>query len=119
MRHLLVIVLMFMLPLQWSWAAAASICAHESDAKAAHFGHHEHKHDSAQPAPQADDQDEGAAPAYHADCGVCHGVGTAFLGATADVPVAWSGAAAFASYKAQVPDRSVGTLLRPPLTLVS
>jgi len=114
MRRLLLIVLMVMLPLQWSWAAAASICAHEADVQAAHFGHHPHEHEAA-PADEADAD----VPGLHADCGVCHGVGTGVVAALDRVPAPWATAAAFAPYDAAVAQRPVDTLYKPPLTPVA
>jgi hypothetical protein len=117
MRRLLLIVLMVMLPLQWSWAAAASICAHEADAKAAHFGHHPHEHEAA--ASEDIQQADAGGLAVHADCGACHGVGTAVVASLDRLPLWWSAAATFEPYDAAFADRTVDALFRPPLTLVA
>jgi hypothetical protein len=44
MRRWLSILLLVFMPFQFSWAAVATYCEHESDMRAQHFGHHEHKH---------------------------------------------------------------------------
>lgn len=92
MRRFLVIVLLALLPLQFTWAAVASYCGHESQASAAHFGHHDHDHagsakasseaksaaDQSTDASSAPDKTgvakDGKAPgAMDLDCGHCHG----------------------------------------------
>ena len=126
MRRFLLIVLMFVLPLQWSWAAAASLCGHEVAGPAAqHFGHHQHEHHGAEAGHDAD-KAEGAdkktglgSLGADPDCGVCHGLGAAFLTAVDAQAPPWIGADAFSRYQAAVPDRSPDTLLRPPLSLVA
>lgn len=116
---------MLMLPLQWSWAVAASVCAHEVDAKASHFAHHEHEHENTQESAQSTDintdtdQTEAQGFGVHADCGVCHGLGAAFFAELDPAPRVWSGGLSFMPYESAVPDRTVDTLFRPPLTLVS
>lgn len=65
MQRWLFLFVLLAFTLQVPWAAAAAYCAHETDAGAAHFGHHEHKHRAAA---DAAGQDGGS----HADCGVCH-----------------------------------------------
>lgn len=73
--RLLVIVLLVLLPIQLVWAAAAPYCAHEpTTAASKHFGHHEHKHQASESAPNTD-----ALGTYHADCETCH------LGASASL----------------------------------
>ncbi|WP_298234779.1 cobalt-zinc-cadmium resistance protein [uncultured Azohydromonas sp.] len=129
MRRFLLIVLMFVLPLQWSWAAAASLCGHEAAGAATrHFGHHQHEHHGAEAghdagkSAKAEGADKKAglgSLGADADCGVCHGLGAAFL-ATVDAQAPpWIGTGAFPRYQAAVPDRSPDTLLRPPLPLVA
>lgn len=118
MRRLLIIVLMFVLPLQWSWAAAASVCAHETDVTVSHFGHHQHEHQSAS-FNEAADKDDDATMGYHADCGVCHGLGTALFPSVDGLSGHWIEPADFASYESAVPDRALDALFRPPLTPVS
>jgi len=118
MRRSLLIFLMFLLPLQWSWAAAANVCAHESDAQSWHFGHHEHKHAAASAASELTKAD-GLAAGCHSDCGVCHGVGTAFFAMPDGIPVPWAETVRFASYQSAVPDRSLDSLYRPPSSLVA
>ncbi len=84
MRRFLAIFLLALLPLQFSWAAVASYCAHETQANAAHFGHHEHAHEhqpdagpgldlAADPMPDTDSQGNKAPGAIDLDCGQCHG----------------------------------------------
>ncbi len=111
MRRTLIFVLMFMLSLQWSWGAAASMCAHEADVQTQHVGHHEHAH--------AHESADASSLSCHAGCGVCHGFGGAVGAGPRALPSIWCGPARFASYQAAVPDRTVGTLLRPPLPLAS
>lgn len=132
MRRFLLIVLMFVLPLQWSWAAAASLCGHEAAGPAArHFGHHQHEHHGAAAGHDAGKSTK-AAKAEGADkksglgslradpdCGVCHGLGAAFLADVDAQAPPWISADAFPRYQAAVPDRSPDTLLRPPLPLVA
>ncbi|MDZ7590846.1 MAG: hypothetical protein U5L05_09170 [Rubrivivax sp.] len=83
-RRFLAIFLLALLPIQFSWAAVASYCAHELQADAAHFGHHEHEHQhpgDAGPAIDAvadavadtDAQGDSAPGAVDLDCGHCHG----------------------------------------------
>ena len=86
MRRILAIFLLTLLPLQFSWAAVASYCAHETQADAAHFGHHEHAHEHQHQADagpsveqaadllaDADAQGDKAPGAIYLDCGHCHG----------------------------------------------
>ena len=118
MRRLLVIAMMLLLPFQSTWAVAASVCAHETG-KVSHFGHHEHQHQTADAAAPGD-HDAGAQPgSYHADCGVCHGVGTAVSSADAQASCAWTDREFAATYSAHLPDPPVEAFLRPPLSLVS
>jgi hypothetical protein len=118
MRRFLVIVMMLLLPFQATWAVAAGICNHETG-KASHFGHHEHEHHSAEAAaPEAEDAD--AQPGgFHADCGVCHGVGTAVTDAASQTSGAWSERDYAASYSAYLPEPPLETLIRPPLSFVA
>jgi hypothetical protein len=120
-RRLLLLLLMLMMPLQWSWAVAASVCAHEADAQVSHFAHHEHEHETPHESAQSSDTDTADTAGFgaHPDCGVCHGLGTAFFAALDRSPQAWPGGSSFMPYEAAVPNRTVDTLLRPPLTLVS
>lgn len=116
MRKLLVILMMLLLPLQSAWAVAASICGHETG-KATHFGHHEHEHqgaDAGHGGDEADVQPGGT----HADCGVCHGVGTAVCSDDAQASAAWAAREFAAVYSAYLPDPPVEAFLRPPLPLV-
>jgi hypothetical protein len=116
MRRTLVILMMLLLPLQATWAVAASICDHETGT-ASHFGHHEHQHHGAEVENGADDA--GTQPgAYHADCGVCHGVGTAVFGDDSQAVSAWAARDFTAFYSAYLPDPPVEAFLRPPLSLV-
>jgi hypothetical protein len=39
--------MLIVLPLQFATAAAASYCRHENNAATKHYGHHEHKHETA------------------------------------------------------------------------
>ena len=86
MRQIPAIFLLALLPLQFSWAAVASYCAHETQADATHFGHHEHAHqhqhqaDAGPSVEQAADlladtdvQGDKASGAIDLDCGHCHG----------------------------------------------
>ena len=80
MRRWLAILLLVLLPVQFTWAMVADYCAHEPDATAAHFGHHDHEshgHAAAEPTlGDAGDQatpDDPASPAPQVDCGHCHG----------------------------------------------
>jgi hypothetical protein len=43
MRTFLLTLLLAILPLQFAWGAASGYCMHETEAGAAHFGHHEHQ----------------------------------------------------------------------------
>lgn len=108
MRRLVLVFLMLLLPLQWSWAAAASVCAHESNT--AHFGHHEHKHEG-----QAEKKSDAPAGIAHADCHVCHGVGSGVLAAIAADGPAWGNSALVDHYSRAVPEPPIESLLRPPL----
>lgn len=131
MRRFLLIVLMLVLPLQWSWAAAASLCGHEGAPAARHFGHHQHEHHGAAAGHDAGKgskagKSEGAdkkaglgSLAADPDCGVCHGLGAAFLAAVDAQAPPRIGAYTFPRYQAAVPDRSPDTLLRPPLSPVA
>lgn len=117
MRRLLLVFLMFLLPLQSTWAAAAGVCAHEQERVVSHFGHHAHEHVA--PAVEPEPEQPGGALEYHADCNVCHGVGTAFVSSGGASTFASSIGIGFVPYRAVVPDRAPDTLLRPPLALVS
>lgn len=120
MRRLLLIVLMFVLPLQWTWAAAASLCAHEPEPAAQHFGHHQHEHHgAAAQGAKADQEADVGGVGSHPDCGVCHGLGVAFLADINAMAPPWPSLFVFLRYQAAVPDRSPDTLLRPPLLLVA
>jgi hypothetical protein len=85
-RRIFVIFLLALLPLQFSWAAVASYCAHETQANAAHFGHHDHAHGHqlqadagpgldpvADPMSDTDAQGGKAPGAIDLGCGHCHG----------------------------------------------
>lgn len=73
MRRLFLIFLLLMVQFQFVWGAAAAYCGHETSAvRAAHFGHHEHRHqgdESRAPTSEKDSNGQGLA---HADCGSCH-----------------------------------------------
>ncbi len=69
MRRWFLVLLLCLLPFQMVWAAAAPYCAHESEVKAQHLGHHEHDHPAADA--QAEEAD-GPAANFHADCESCH-----------------------------------------------
>lgn len=58
--------------LQTSWVAAAGYCGHErlTPQQGAHFGHHAHAHEHAEPAGQADGQ--GKLMAEELQHGHCH-----------------------------------------------
>ena len=117
MRRALVIVMMLLLPLQSVWAAAASVCGHETG-RASHFGHHEHAHQDVGDV-QRDGDASGAQPVGgHADCGVCHGIGTAVFGAADQAAGPWSARDFVDLYRAHLPDPPVEAFLRPPLPLV-
>lgn len=119
MRRLLFIVLMLVLPLQWAWASAASVCAHEELSTSTHFGHHEHEHQKAAHAADPVEEGQSGSLSNHPDCGVCHGISSAVVPASEDVPAVWTGNTHFVPYVSAVPDRFVDTLLRPPLTTLS
>ncbi len=121
MNRVLFIVLMLLLPLQWSWASAASVCAHEKakSGHATHFGHHEHAHQGAGHADDQGDAKQAGSLAAHADCGVCHGLHSAFVPAFDGAAKPWAARTFFTPYASAVPGRVVDTLLRPPLALVS
>lgn len=118
MRRLLVIAMMLLLPFQSTWAVAASVCAHETG-KASHFGHHEHQHQAAGAAAHGDGGDGAQTGGYHADCGVCHGVGTAVFGADAGASDSWTDREFTMFYRAHLADPPVEAFLRPPLLHVS
>jgi hypothetical protein len=82
MRRWVVVFLLLVVPAQLIWAAAAPYCGHEtSTAGKRHFGHHEHRHQSGDPA-AASAADQSAWPGgSDADCDACH------LGASAALPV--------------------------------
>lgn len=63
------------MPLQMSWAAVAAYCGHEAPVDAAHFGHHDHQHTSADLAEAGTDdaQADKAPGAPDLDCSHCHG----------------------------------------------
>lgn len=115
MRRFLVIAMMLLLPAQWTWAAAASVCAHEKTTQSTHFGHHEHAHQGAASIDGASDDGQ----AEHPDCGACHGMNSAFVPAFGSIPEPWLDSSHYEPYASAVPDRSVDTLLRPPLPVVS
>lgn len=117
MRRLVLIVLMLVLPLQWSWAAAASVCGHEAQARSAHFGHHEHVHQGAEPA--VDSEAQSPSSGAHPDCGTCHATGLPLPPSVGSVAAAWADAEGFAPYACAVPDRALDTPLRPPMRLVA
>lgn len=71
MRRFVAILMLVLLPLQVSWAAAAVYCQHETAAEAAHFGHHEHRHDGHAADGAADAKLPGA---VDGDCSVCHAI---------------------------------------------
>jgi cytochrome c553 len=120
MRRLLLVLLMFVLPLQWAWASAASVCAHEESASRTHFGHHQHDHQDAAPAANAqDDTPSSGSLSDHPDCGVCHAMTSAVAPASDGVPALWFGHVYTVREPWAAPDRFVDTLLRPPLTLVA
>ena len=119
MRRLLLVFLMVVLPLQWAWASAASVCAHEELSTRAHFGHHEHEHKKAADVADPMDGGESGSLSTHPDCGVCHGMTSGVVPASEAAPTVWAGRMYFLPYASAVPDRSVDTLLRPPLTIVS
>lgn len=118
MRRLLLIFLIILMPLQWAWGAAASVCAHETGSNVSHFGHHPHKHEGAKANTDTEKADDSAL-GCHSDCGVCHGVGTAFAAVPNELPGPWATSVRFAPYEAVVLDRTLDTLLRPPSSLVS
>ncbi len=64
MRKLVAILLLSLITLQTSWAAVAGYCQHEQEIKAAHFGHHEHQHESHKAV-------QSGATLADADCGLC------------------------------------------------
>ena len=77
MRRWLAILLLVLLPVQFTWAMVADYCAHEPDATAAHFGHHDHQSHGhaafdADPVDQAT-PDDPASSVPQVDCGHCHG----------------------------------------------
>lgn len=119
MTRLLLIVLMLVLPVQWTWAAAASVCSHEETVESTHFGHHEHAHQGPSATDDAVDDGQAGSLAAHPDCGVCHGMSSAFVPVFEGTPKPWTSRSFYALYASAVPDRFIETLLRPPLTLVS
>lgn len=75
MRNLAILVLAFVVALQASWALAAPYCQHERDAATAHFGHHEHDHDSGldvQVSAESSGSMDGLLTGVDADCVGCH-----------------------------------------------
>lgn len=114
MRRYVLILMMLVLPLQWSWSVAASICAHEAAGAQAHVGHHEHVHAPSEP--NVDSPDADTAPAYHADCGTCHGQGSLAMAAAAAMPLPDVDAPTPGALVRHLPDRAPDNLLRPPLS---
>jgi len=85
MKKFFLLLLLFVLPLQMSWAAASAYCLHEEGKAAQHLGHHSHQHKAdADKQASADKQAKGQP---HSDCNVCHGIGHAWLPASASMPV--------------------------------
>lgn len=113
MRPWLLAFLMLVLPLQTAWAAVASLCAHAAGAPvAAHFGHHEHKHAQSD---AIDGSDAGATVGHDADCGTCHGAGSASLPAPLTLRLALPTAAREATpYRSWHRDRAPDSPLKPP-----
>ena len=76
MRFWLSIFLMVFLPLQSAWAAAAPYCGHENSVPVTHFGHHVHKHHTADFAKDSSNELAGVAVSggIDVDCTPCHGV---------------------------------------------
>jgi hypothetical protein len=75
MRALLSVLLAFFVVFQSSWALAAPYCQHERTLASAHFGHHEHEHETPSVAASGDTGDATAAqvPAgVDVDCSACH-----------------------------------------------
>lgn len=83
MRRWLALFLFVLMPLQFTWGVAAAYCGHEGGPErsrepsslSAHFGHHEHQHESAAAAdPQADKLKLGkqGSPLPDNDCDYCH-----------------------------------------------
>ena len=75
-RRWLLLLLLAVLPLQFASAAAASYCGHETG-KARHFGHHEHKHQSAGKSKSASSLPDSGSPdstgtGGDLDCEYCH-----------------------------------------------
>lgn len=92
-RQLLAIFLLAFLPLQFSWAAVASYCAHETQAGADHFGHHENHADAGSVADRAtspvstsDVEGETAPGAMELDCGHCHSYCSVMLTLPSNLP---------------------------------
>ena len=75
MRKLVFFVLAFVVAFQGYWALAAPYCLHERDAALAHFGHHEHDHDSGldvQVSAESSGPIDGLLTGLDADCLGCH-----------------------------------------------
>ncbi|KPF50825.1 hypothetical protein IP87_01550 [beta proteobacterium AAP121] len=79
MYRFIAIALLTLLPLQFSWAAVAAYCGHETEAGAAHFGHHAHPPHAdigagplAEPGTPTEASGEEAPGALELDCGHCH-----------------------------------------------
>ncbi len=89
MRALLSVLLAFFVVFQSSWALAAPYCQHEPTLASAHFGHHEHEHETPSVAASGDVGDASAAegPAgVDADCSACHASSPAIIFPIAQAP---------------------------------
>ena len=111
MHRWFALILMALLPIQLSWAAVAAYCAHESDARVEHPGHHDHQH-RADVGMQADKSSAGdkAPGELDLDCGQCHGFGQAVLFAVSIL----TGPADPAQPAAAVDEGDRGTAPHPP-----
>lgn len=84
MRRVLLILLLVIVPFQLAWAAAGDYCQHESGSAGRHFGHHSHQHQGN----EDKSPNKSKAAKVHADCGACHGIGTALFGQPGSVTTA-------------------------------
>ena len=112
MPRLLVLFIVLLLPLQFAWAAAAAYCQHETgqhetSARPAHFGHHEHVHQAG-----GGKAGDAGGPA-HADCHTCQAAASPLIAEASPLAMvslpsvrpARPGSQRLASALARAPDR--------------
>lgn len=116
MRRAVLLFVMCVLSLQSFWAAAGTVCAHERGNDVRHFGHHEHRHTTAEQAGKASADADSPQAGYHPDCATCHGTPAALsIGSWGTATLA--GDPVRIGAQPYVPDRVPDHPLRPP-TLV-